>query len=96
MSTETPKALYRKHRPGTWQEVSGQDHVTQTLRNAVAGGRIGHAYLFSGQRGTGKTSVARILAKAANCLDENLEARPCNQCQHCLAANDGTFLDLIE
>jgi DNA polymerase III subunit gamma/tau len=96
VSEETPKALYRKHRPGTWEQVSGQDHVTQTLRNAVAGGRIGHAYLFSGQRGTGKTSVARILAKAANCLDEDPKARPCNKCTHCQAVNDGMFLDLIE
>jgi len=96
LSEEAPKALYRKHRPGTWEQVSGQKHVTQTLRNAVAGGRIGHAYLFSGQRGTGKTSVARILAKAANCLDEDLKSRPCNKCQHCQAVNDGMFLDLIE
>ncbi|HCC78442.1 MAG: DNA polymerase III, subunit gamma and tau [Chloroflexi bacterium GWB2_49_20] len=90
------QALYRKWRPQKWDEVAGQDHVTKTLRNAVAGGRIGHAYLFSGPRGTGKTSVARLLAKAANCLHETPAERPCNQCQYCLAVNKGSFLDLIE
>jgi DNA polymerase-3 subunit gamma/tau len=90
------QALYRKWRPQKWDEVAGQEHVTRTLRNAVAGGRIGHAYLFSGPRGTGKTSVARLLAKAANCLDESPAERPCNQCQHCQAVNKSSFLDLIE
>lgn len=90
------QALYRKWRPQNWSEVNGQAHVTQTLQNAVAGDRIGHAYLFSGPRGTGKTSVARLLAKAANCLAEDRTARPCNQCAHCLAVNKGSFLDLIE
>jgi len=90
------QALYRKWRPQKWEDVSDQEHVTQTLRNAVTGGRIGHAYLFSGPRGTGKTSVARLLAKAANCLHETPAERPCNQCQHCLAVNKGSFLDMIE
>ncbi len=90
------QALYRKWRPQKWEDVSDQEHVTQTLRNAVTGDRIGHAYLFSGPRGTGKTSVARLLAKAANCLDETPAERPCNQCQHCLAVNKGSFLDMIE
>ncbi|MFH2038234.1 MAG: DNA polymerase III subunit gamma/tau, partial [Chloroflexota bacterium] len=90
------QALYRKWRPQKWEDVSDQEHVTRTLRNAVAGNRIGHAYLFSGPRGTGKTSVARLLAKAANCLDETPSKRPCNQCQHCLAVNKGSFLDMIE
>ena len=90
------QALYRKWRPQTWGEVNDQSHVTQTLQNAVAGDRIGHAYLFSGPRGTGKTTVARLLAKAANCLAEDPAGRPCNQCAHCLAVNKGNFLDLIE
>jgi DNA polymerase-3 subunit gamma/tau len=90
------QALYRKWRPMSWDEVTGQDHVIQTLRNAVRTERIAHAYLFAGPRGTGKTTCARLLAKAANCVAEALEDRPCNECQHCRAVNDGRFLDLIE
>ncbi|HSG15470.1 MAG TPA: DNA polymerase III subunit gamma/tau [Anaerolineae bacterium] len=90
------QALYRKWRPARFNEVVGQEHVTRTLQNAVAADRIGHAYLFSGPRGTGKTTIARLVAKAANCLEEDLSRRPCNQCAPCLAVNDGRFLDLIE
>jgi DNA polymerase-3 subunit gamma/tau len=90
------QALYRKWRPARFGEVVGQEHVTRTLQNAVAAGRIGHAYLFSGPRGTGKTTIARLVAKAANCLDEDLSQRPCNKCGPCLAVNDGRYLDLIE
>ena len=89
------QALYRKWRPQTWGDVVGQAHVVQTLRNALHSGRTAHAYLFSGPRGTGKTTTARLLAKAVNCTAPENE-RPCNQCAVCLAINEGRFLDLIE
>ena len=90
------QVLYRKWRPQTWDDVVGQKHVVQTLKNALATGRIAHAYLFSGPRGTGKTSMARILAKAANCSADEIAARPCNQCARCQSVNEGNYLDLIE
>lgn len=91
-----PQALYLRWRPKTWDEVVGQEHVIQTLRNAVRSDRVAHAYLFAGPRGTGKTTTARILAKAVNCLADSLEDRPDNQCSPCQALNEGRFLDLIE
>ena len=90
------QAFYRKWRPKTWGEIIGQDHVINTLRNSVVSDRVAHAYLFAGPRGTGKTSTARLLAKAVNCLADSLEDRPCNICNHCQAVNEGRFLDLIE
>ena len=90
------QAYYRKWRPVDWDGVIGQDHVIRTLRNALTKNRIAHAYLFSGPRGTGKTSTARIIAKAVNCLIEDVSSRPCNTCDHCKAINAGRFLDLIE
>jgi len=90
------QAFYRKWRPKNWDDVVGQSHIIETLQNAVRSSRIGHAYLFAGPRGTGKTSTARLLAKAVNCLDEDLSKRPCNHCALCEAVNEGKLLDLIE
>ncbi|MGC8782510.1 MAG: DNA polymerase III subunit gamma/tau, partial [Anaerolineae bacterium] len=90
------QALYRKWRSQVFEEVIGQEHVALTLRNALREGRLSHAYLFAGPRGTGKTSTARILAKAINCLAEDPAARPCNVCAICVAINEGRQLDLIE
>jgi DNA polymerase-3 subunit gamma/tau len=89
------QALYRKWRSRTFEEVIAQEHVTRTLRNALRAGRVAHAYLFTGPRGTGKTSTARLLAKAVNCRSED-EEKPCNACAICQAIDEGRMLDLIE
>lgn len=89
------QALYRKWRPKTFDEVVGQSHITDTLRRQVAEGRIGHAYLFTGTRGTGKTTCARILAKAVNCLQPQ-DGAPCCQCQACRSIDEGRALDVTE
>lgn len=89
------QALYRQFRPMTFNEVVEQEHVVHTLRQAVLSGQIAHAYLFSGTRGTGKTSVAKILARAVNCLDPR-EGNPCNSCEICKGILDGSILDVIE
>jgi DNA polymerase-3 subunit gamma/tau len=88
--------LARKYRPGTFSEVVGQEHVTRTLRNAFGSGRLGHAFLFSGLRGVGKTSVARILAKTLNCTDEQHADEPCGRCESCSEIDDGRSLNVVE
>ncbi len=89
------KALYREWRPKTFKDVVGQEHITVTLRNQILSNRIAHAYLFSGTRGTGKTSTAKILAKAVNCTDLK-DGEPCNECEMCRKINSGTAIDVIE
>jgi len=89
------QSLYRKWRARTFAELIGQEHITETLTNALRAGRISHAYLFCGPRGTGKTSTARLLAKAVNCLQRN-GAEPCDRCEMCLAIQEGRAIDLIE
>ncbi len=90
------KALYLKYRPQTFEDVQGQEHITHTLKNALVLNRIAHAYLFTGTRGTGKTSTARILAKAVNCLNPDVTKRPDNTCAICRAINEERLLDLVE
>ena len=88
-------ALYRKWRPKTFDEVRGQDHIVRTLKNQIQSDRIGHAYLFCGTRGTGKTTVAKILAKAVNCKHP-VNGSPCNECEMCKAIQAGTSMNVIE
>lgn len=88
-------ALYRKWRPDNFANLVGQDHVSRTLENAIKSGRIGHAYLFTGPRGTGKTSTAKILAKALNC-EQGPTVEPCNQCESCQRINSGNSMDVFE
>ncbi|TVR21097.1 MAG: DNA polymerase III subunit gamma/tau [Anaerolineaceae bacterium] len=90
------QALYLKWRPLSFDDVIGQEHITRTLRNSLKTGRIRHAYLFSGPRGTGKTTNARLLAKAVNCTHPDAGKRPCNECPQCVAINEGRYMDLIE
>jgi DNA polymerase-3 subunit gamma/tau len=90
------QALYRKYRPQRFDEVVGQDHVTETLAREVIEGKVAHAYLFSGPRGTGKTTSARLLAKSLNCPDRAPDGEPCNVCPSCVGITNGTSLDVIE
>ncbi|MCI8865899.1 MAG: DNA polymerase III subunit gamma/tau [Lachnospiraceae bacterium] len=88
-------ALYRKWRPTSFQQVKGQDHIVQTLQNQIVSGRIGHAYLFCGTRGTGKTSIAKIFARAVNC-EHPVDASPCNQCEICKGIAAGRSMNVVE
>lgn len=88
-------ALYRKFRPLTFSEIVGQEHITRTLRNQIIANRVGHAYLFNGGRGTGKTSAAKILARAINCLNPK-DGEPCNECEICKGAINGSLTDIVE
>ena len=87
-------ALYRAQRPEVFSEILGQEHIVKILKHQIASGSVNHAYLFCGTRGTGKTTTARILAKAVNCLEDG--ERPCGRCANCLAIKDGSFMDVIE
>jgi DNA polymerase-3 subunit gamma/tau len=89
------QALYRKWRPAVFGDVVGQPHITQTLKNELIAGRVAHAYIFTGSRGTGKTSCAKIFAKAVNCLGP-IDADPCNKCENCRGIDSGSILDVIE
>ena len=88
-------ALYRKFRPLKFEEMVGQEHITRTLKNQIIAGRVGHAYLFNGGRGTGKTSAAKVLARAVNCLNP-IDGEPCNECEICKAALSGSLTDIVE
>lgn len=89
------RVLYRKWRPTVFTDVSGQEHITSTLQNEVSSGRLNHAYLFTGSRGTGKTTCAKILAKAVNCLNPQ-NGNPCGECEICKGIDDGSILDIVE
>ena len=86
--------IARRWRPKTFEDVVGQPHIVTTIRNAMRSGRMAHAYLFTGPRGVGKTSVARILAKAVNCAHVK-EGEPCNKCNSCIGIDGGGYMDVI-
>lgn len=96
ISSIVPYMLYRKYRPRTFSDVVGQEPVVRTLRGALATGRVGHAYLLAGPRGTGKTTLARIMGKAVNCTARTKNEDPCNACESCTAMNENRSMDLIE
>ena len=89
------QAIYRKWRPMIFEDIVGQGHITNTLKRQITTGRIGHAYLFCGTRGTGKTTCAKVLSRAVNCLN-NKDGSPCNECAICKGIIDGSILDVTE
>ncbi|KKQ11069.1 MAG: polymerase III subunit gamma and tau protein, partial [candidate division WS6 bacterium GW2011_GWC2_36_7] len=91
-----PSVLYRKYRAQNFDQLIGQNHITKLLKNAIKTSQIAQAYLFVGSRGTGKTSTARILAKAVNCTNPTKDGNPCNGCSVCKAITNGSMMDLIE
>lgn len=88
--------LYRKYRPKNFEEVAGQKEIVKTIKTSLRNGKTSHAYLFTGPRGVGKTTLARLIAKGVNCLENGIIDEPCNRCENCLAINNGTFLDMVE
>ncbi|MDD6155163.1 MAG: DNA polymerase III subunit gamma/tau [Eubacteriales bacterium] len=90
------RALYRETRPEVFSELIGQESIVKIIKHQIRTGTVSHAYLFCGTRGTGKTTTARLLAKAVNCLEEDPEGRPCGHCENCKAISEGTFIDVIE
>ena len=88
-------ALYRKFRPNTFDDVIGQEHIVKTIKNQILSNRVSHAYLFCGTRGTGKTSTAKIFARAINCLNPK-DGEPCNECEICKAILSGSLTDVVE
>ena len=89
------QVLYRKYRPKVFSDVVGQEHITETLSKEIETGKLSHAYLFTGSRGTGKTTCAKILSKAVNCLSP-VDGNPCNECEICRGLDSGAILDVVE
>lgn len=88
--------LYRKYRPNDFEEVAGEKDIVKTIKSSLKTERLAHAYLFTGPRGVGKTTVARLIAKGVNCLNNGITDTPCNRCSNCLGINDGSFMDMVE